>query len=396
MRRKQSASEQPGVNRLGGERGSVLLLSMRKLSRLVAFCTLYEFEDVVARVTDADRIDVVDEATLELSRRTYKVLRGVTRSRALARTVASRPFRARLKRDYDLFLPIFNYPHELYALRSVPDWRERCRFAACFVSEVWVHLLPEYLLELLAEFDHVFIGMQHCVADVQRIIGRPCSYLPVATDVLRFSPGANPSPRVIDVCNIGRRSQTTHAALIDLARARRLFYYYDTFAAGGGSERHQRTFRVHDHEEHRLLLANLLQRSRYYIANRSRVNQPDYTGAHEEISYRFYEGAAAGTVMLGVAPENPGFQEQFNWPDAVIPVPFDCPEIGQVIARLDREPDRLASIARENAAQAARRHDWVHRLGQVFDVLGLSKTEAMLERERRLTSRSTSNRYAVA
>ncbi len=369
--------------RLNAGGGKVLLLSMRGVATLVAYCTLYEFEDVVAQVSGADRIDVGD-ASLEFARRTYKLLRLGSCSRRLAQTLAVRPSTVRLERDYDLFLPVFNHPYELYALQAVPEWRERCRFAACFVSEVWEQYLPGYLLELLSRFDHVFIGMRHCIEDVRRVIGRPCSYLPVAIDVMRFSPWPAPIRRAIDVCNIGRRSAVTHAALLELARARRLCYYFDTFAAGAGSHARDRTFHVRNCQEHRLLLANLLRCSRYYIANRSRVNQPDVTGAREEISYRFYEGAAAGTVMLGEPPETAAFREQFNWPDAVIRVPFDSANIGEVLAGLDADPERLERASRTAAAQAARRHDWVHRLGVVFDTFGLQKTPGMIEREQRL------------
>jgi hypothetical protein len=68
--------------------------------------------------------------------------------------------------DYDLFFPIFNHAHELFALTTVPDWRQRCRVAACFVNELWVQDLPEYLLELLADFDHVFAGVHHVVDEL--------------------------------------------------------------------------------------------------------------------------------------------------------------------------------------------------------------------------------------
>jgi hypothetical protein len=367
-----------------GGGGRVLLLSMRRLATLVAYCTLYEFEDVVARVTGADRIDVGDESALELSRRAYKVVRLASGSAKLARRLAPAPSTVPLNRDYELFLPVFNHTHELYALQTVPNWRERCRYAVCFVSEVWSHLLPEYLLELLSRFDHIFIGMQHCVGDVARIVGRPCSYLPFAADVVRFSPWPAPPVRAIDVCNIGRRSPVTHAALIALARSRQLFYYYDTVASGAGRERAQRSFHVESHEEHRLLLASLLRHSRYYIANRSRVNQPEYTGAHQEIAYRFYEGAAAGTVMLGEPPQTRTFHEQFDWPDAVIQIPFDCPDIAQVLAGLDDDPQRLARARSANAAQAALRHDWLHRLNRIFDTFGLPATEGMREREQEL------------
>lgn len=372
-----------------GPGGPVLLLSMRRLADLVAYCAQYEFEDVITEVTGADRAEATDAAALEFSRRSYKLLRLAGRSRRLAGGLTPRPALQRLQRDYQLFLPIFNHTHELYALRTIPDWRARCRWAACFITEVWSHLLPAYLLELLSEFDHVFIGTRHCVEEVARICGRPCTYLPQAADVLRFSPWPNQPPRSIDVCNIGRRSPLTHESLVAMAAARKIFYYFDTFAGGTGGDPKQRTFRVADPRQHRLLLASLLQRSRYFIANRSRVDEPEHTGGHEEIAGRFYEGAAAGAVLLGEPPNADHFRTQFGWPDAVIRMPFDCPDIERVLAELDADPQRLARIGHENARQAALQHDWLHRLEIVFKTVGMEPTPAMVDRRRRLNDLAT-------
>ena len=367
-----------------GQGRTVLLLSMRRLADLVAYCAQYEFEDVIADVTGADRVEIDNEPALEFSRRAYKLLRLGTGSQRLARTLAPSPSTVRLKCDYELFFPVFNHTHELYALRTVPEWRARSRFAACFITEVWAHLLPVYLVELLSRFDHIFIGTRHCVEEVARITGRPCTYLPQGADVLRFSPWPNRPPREIDVCNVGRRSPVTHEALVSLAAARRIFYYFDTSAGGSGRDHKQRTFRVTDPRQHRLLLASLLQRSRYFIANRSRVNDPDYTGGHEEIAGRFYEGAAAGAVLLGEPPDTEQFRSQFGWRDAVIQIPFNCADIGRVLAELDADPQRLARIGHENARQAALQHDWLHRLEIVFKTLGLELTPPMVERRLRL------------
>jgi hypothetical protein len=356
---------------------------MRRVADLVAFCLQYEFEDVVAQVTGADRVEVGDRQALELSRRAYKLTRLATGSRGFARMMTPRPSTVRLERDYELFFPVFNHAHELFALATIPGWRQRCRVAACFVNEVWTHLLPGYLLELLAEFDHIFLGVRHPVAAVARMVGRPCSYLPLAVDVMRFSALPELPPRTIDVCNIGRRSTATHDALVRLAGARRIFYYYDTVAASGVG-RKQRTFHVDNQGDHRLLLANLLQRSRYFIANRGRVNEPEFTMGRNEISGRFYEGAAAGTVMLGEAPETEEFESQFGWPDAVVQLPFDSPDVGRILAALDEDPGRLARIRRDNMLNAALRHDWVYRLRTVFEAGGLPPTDGMLAREKRL------------
>jgi len=376
-------SAAPLAHLIRGSGGSVLQLSMRRMHDLVAFCLPYEFEDVVADVTGADRVEPENYRALEFARRAYKLLRLTTRSRRLARALAPRPGALRLTRDYELFFPAFNNAFELFSLFSVPDWRQRCRVAACFISEIWANDVPEYLLELLAGFDHLFLGVRHSTQEVARIVGRPCTYLPLAVDVLRFAPQPHAPPRAIDVCNIGRRSPVTHEALLRLARERRIFYYYDTVRASGESGK-QMTFRVNNASEHRLLLASLLQRSRYYLANRARVNEPEIIEGKEEISSRFYEGVAAGAVLLGEAPRSDEFRRQFDWQDAVIRLPFDSPDAAEILAALDADPQRIERIRRENVHHAALRHDWVYRLHTVFDTLGLRPTEAMLAREEKL------------
>ena len=132
------------------------------------------------------------------------------------------------------------------------------------------------------------------------------------------------------------------------------------------------------------MLATILKNSRYLIAHRSYVNRPEFTAGREEVSARFHEGAAAGTVMIGETPRVEEFKRQFDWPDAVISVPFDALEIGRILADLDGDPERLPAIRRNNAWEAALRHDWVYRIKTVFDVLKLAPTEKMAARSAQL------------
>ena len=104
------------------------------------------------------------------------------------------------------------------------------------------------------------------------------------------------------------------------------------------------------------------------------------------MSGRFYEGAAAGAVMIGEPPRLASFAQEFNWPDAVIHVPFDSQDIGDILAALDAEPERLAQIRRSNVTNAALRHDWLHRIRIVFDTFDMPHTAAMLNREQRLNT----------
>jgi Glycosyl transferases group 1 len=364
--------------------GKVLQLSQRQISNLVAYCVAYEFEDTVAAVTSAERIDTTDLPGVEFSRRAYKLARMASGSPGLARRLAPYPRkRVNLDGEFEFFFPMFSHTYELYSLATIHNWRERSRKAACFITEVWSDMLPEYLLELLTDFDHIFLGCRHSVQEVARMTGRPCTYLPVAVDVLRFVPASLDQPRPIDVTYIGRRSHVTHQALLSEAEQQQFFYYYDTVAASGADMK-GRTFHVDNPSEHRRLLSTLLKHSRYFIANRSYINRPEFTAGRDEISPRFYEGAAAGTVMLGEAPRSEEFKRQFDWPDSVIHLPFDSPDIGRILAELNADTERLRAARRNNVREAALRHDWLHRIQVVFDILGLPPTEKMRARAHRL------------
>jgi Glycosyl transferases group 1 len=360
---------------------NVLLLSLRRVEDLVAYCAQYEFEDVIAQVTAADMAAPRSIERVELSRKAYKLVRCISGSRRLARAIAPRWTSLQLRKEYELFLPVFSHVHQLFALRCVPGWRQRCRKAACYITEAWQDRLPgDYLLELLRDFDHVFLGARQVVEIISQRVGRPCSYLPQGVDALLFCPWPDPPARSIDVCNIGRRSPVTHQNLLEAARREPLFYYYDTVKPAAK----QITFRVGDEAEHRFLLANLLKRSRYFIANRARVNEPELVRGHDEIAGRFFEGAAAGAVMLGEAPRVEEFRQRFDWPDAVIPMGFHSSDVKEQIRALNADPERQARIRNDNVYNSLLRHDWVHRLRVIMDAVGVAPTPEMLERRARL------------
>jgi hypothetical protein len=377
-----------------GQAGRALVLSMRRLSDLVGFVAVYEFEDVVVDALAADLGSFADVDQLEGRRRLYKLARYVTGSPRVADSLRVPGPAFRIEKDYDLFLPVFNHPYELFALSAVEGWRKRCRFAACYLCEAWDAQMPRYLVEMLRDFDHVFVGVKTTVDTVQRVCGRPCTYLPMGVDTLRFCPEPGRTRRLIDVCGIGRRSPVTHKALLDLSREKGIFYYYDTIRSGGATK--NVTFHVIDPREHRMLLGNLLKRSRYFIANRAFADRPSMTRGKDEIAARFYEGAAAGTVMLGEPPDSDDFRLQFGWPDAAIATPFHAPAIAEVIAELDADPARVDRCRRESVVQSLLRHDWVYRLRAILEVAGIPEPTGLKEREARLRAAAEAVRRATA
>jgi hypothetical protein len=376
---------EPAHTALGAQSTSVLLLSMREMAKLVGYCALYEFEDVLSGLVDADVLAPASLNSLEFSRRAYRLTRYLTGSRHLAHSLRPRLGEVGLTTDYELFLPVFNHPHELFTLTAARGWRKRSRLAACYLCEAWDGRLPGYLLELLRDFDHVFVGVKSAVESISRITRRPCSYLPMGVDALRFCPYPLLPNRAIDVCGIGRRSGVTHAALLDWARRADLFYYYDTMQYSHNAIfGRQFTFHVNNPREHRLLLASLLKRTRYFIANRAWANLTTWTGGADEIPARFYEGTAAGAILLGDPPRTDDFRAQFAWPDAIVPMPFDAPDVAGVIAQLDADPARTARIRTDNVVNALLRHDWVYRVRSILETLGLPPTPGVVAREERL------------
>ncbi len=362
---------------------------MREIADLVAFCCLYEFEDVISEIDAVDIFKPASYDDIQFSRKIYKLAKYLTKSSRIANFIVPIKKPVILQKDYQLFFPIFNSPFELFALPYLQNWRNKSQKAVCYIAEVWQENIPtcKYLLELLKDFDHIFLSVSNMTEEIAKITGRPCTYLPPGVDALKFSPYPLNPHRSIDVCSLGRRSSITHKALLDIAQQRKFFYYHDTVKIKDpqmkNNDKHQ-TFRVNNPQEHRNVLANIIKRSRYFIANRANANEPYLTKGKEEIGYRFFEGAAAGSIMIGDPPKTEKFQQYFDWEDSVIEIPFDAPNIGDIIAELDAQPKRLERIRRDNVMNSLLRHDWVHRLRTVFEAVDLKPTENMLLREAKL------------
>ena len=352
----------------------VLLLSQRVLADQVANACLYEFEDCVSGFADVDIVTATRSPVLP--GKIYKLARRCRAPREFARIAAFRRNIAVPADDYDLLLAVFDNYRQVASVHMIKELRRRCRKLICFFPEIWPKdfLQRNEILELFDAFDHIFIGVDHCIDALTKIVEKPCSNLHPAVDALRFCPQW-PASRCIDVCYIGRRSAVTHDALLRFAGDRNLLYYYDTIKG---------PLRFARHRDHRRLLASLIQRSRYFIVNYAKINAPDHTGGVQEVGYRFFEGAAGGAVMVGRPPANAAYKRLFPYPDAVFEVPFDAPEIADVILELNANFDRTERSRRANLVHALRHHDWVHRYGEMLAAVGLRPTAAMAERRAQL------------
>ena len=358
------------------QKSRVALFSHRELNKHVAHCFIYEFEDLVADVENTSIFAPTN--SLNKLRKINTLANLFTKSTRFANLITPQFNPIVFQEEYELFFAVFSHPFEVFDLNYLShNWRNNCQKAVCYLIEVWDIFLQgrEFLLEPLKKFDHIFLGVRNGVEKVAQVTGRPCSYLPPSIDTLKFCPYPVLPHRGIDVLSIGRRSPITHQALLDISQRKDLFYYYDTI----------RNLEAINNQEHRSLVSNLTKRSRYFIANRPNVDENHKTKGKEELGYRFFEGAAAGTVMLGEHPTHEEFYKHFDWQDAVIRIPFDASEIGNIIAELDEQPERLARIRKDNVVNSLLRHDFVYRWREILNKVDIEPTPKMLARETALS-----------
>jgi hypothetical protein len=358
----------------------VLMPTYRLLEPIVSWASGYEFEDVICAVDDVDLVAVENVQPKPFPWEEKLLSRARTWAGIDIRRMP-RPKKVSARGDYEVFFIHVMTPGQLLVLDSIQGWQESCRTKVCWVEELWVDMLQyTKLLEPLRQFDHVFVGHVPTPAPLSKMIDRKCSFLSPGVDALRFCPYPNPPARMIDFYSIGRRSPATHQSLLEYAKRRDGFtYLYDSARA--------MTF-VADHAEHRERTASLIKRSRYFLADRAKANVPDQTKGSQVFGPRYFEGAAAGSVLVGATPKCDTFEAYFDWPDAVIPLEYGSTDIADVIDELDADPNRVSRARQANVTNMLRRHDWADRWATVLETLGLDRRPALTERQGELARRA--------
>ena len=352
----------------------VLVFSLRNIfPKDLCRCPHYEFEDIICGIDSAvllapalDPYSARSKLAMRLAYHTPVTLNpGIRKLQA--------------KTTYDIFFTVcagLATPYDLLMINAVRNLRDMCKTSVCLVDELWAQQMSKHrhFLRLLADFDVILLYYSQTVKPLSEQIGRRCVFLPPGIDAIVFCPHPNPPKRVIDVYSMGRRSELTHQRLLRMAEESGLFYLHDSIAG---------TLAINS-KEHRALFANIAKRSRYFIVNPGKIDRPDERGNQIEASNRYYEGAASGAVLVGERPENEEFQKLFDWPDAVIQLPYGSCDIDAVMKDLDGDPERQDRIRRTSVAQTLMRHDWVYRWETVLKTVDLEPMQGVLERKERL------------
>jgi hypothetical protein len=359
------------TKRMESRKPRVLLVSQRNIFMNPFRCPNYEFEHLISEMDSVEFLAPQPGRSFSFSTRIAQRL-----ARDLNIYINPGLPRTELKENYDLFFVACTFPRDLLNIKGIENWRDRCKTAVCWLNEIWASEVYNNTasLKLLSKFDYVIVNCSQSVKAVDGAIGGKCLYLNPAVDALVFCPYPESPRRVIDVYSIGRRPAELHGSLLRMGKENRIFYVYDSI---NGEQ-------VMNTDQHRLLLANMAKRSRYFIVNPGKIDCPEETNRQSEVGPRYFEGASSGTIMIGEYPRNKVFEETFHWPDAVVHLPYGSGEIETIIKELDSQPERQEMIRKNNVVQSLLHHDWVYRWEEILKLAGLEPMPELLERKERL------------
>jgi len=362
----------PGTEQTERGNSRILLFSHKNIyEQQVWRCPFREFERILQEVDSMDVLAPQAKSWYDTGKRAALRL-----GEMVAVPVNPGVPEVRIEREYDLFITVCEKVSELLHMKAIRGLKEKCRKSVLWLPEFYFKDIPTFksCVEVLKQFDYV-IFMFVASDPFLPFVRGASRYMPAGIDALNFCPYPHPPARSIDVLSIGRRAQPTHQALIRMARDEGKFYLYDTLDG----------LNAINLDEHRLMMANLAKRSRYFIVSPGKFDRPEETGGTSEFGYRYFEAASAGTIMIGMRPyNNKEFDRIFTWPDAVLEVPFTNDSIVSTIHEFDKDPERQTRLRQTNITQCLLHHDWVYRWESILDWVGMQPLPALAKRKHAL------------
>ncbi len=235
--------------------------------------------------------------------------------------------------------------------------------------------------QLFSGFDHLFSGIGNHVDVLSDSFGVETKYLPMAANILGVAarPYDGPGDRPIAVNAFGRQHPATLNAICDRLNhpgSDDLVYYTNLLAMGEAK----------DLPRYRNMFWQFLRKSRLSVAFDHVYTTPDKKDSY--VGPRWFEALAAGTVVIGKAPPSPDCARLLDWTDATIDLSDDPETAADEVLALLEDTDRLRQASRRTLVEMARRHDWSHRLIEMFEELGLDTPKSLQDRCDRLTVRA--------
>jgi hypothetical protein len=251
---------------------------------------------------------------------------------------------------------------ENYRLDLFRGWEDCARYKVLYVFDT---LPSQYdcLRRLLSDSRwNLCIGsFNDAVPVLERLTGRKWHHVDQAVAVDLFKP-ATVEERVIHFSAYGRRHPAIHEAVLEFAETHGLYYDFTM---------HERPHPTADPMTVYRQFAWHLSHSLFTFSWPVELTNPARAGSLSPITCRWFEAAAAGTVVLGQAPRNRHFEELFGR-DFVTPISPDGSRIS-IMKQLESvwsSRFHLAQQALDRRASLAPILGWsarVERMSQLID-----------------------------
>jgi hypothetical protein len=336
---------------------SIVLLS-RRSSPFNGWVAIDEFEDLLA---DLDKVRIISPLLRKsLPGRLAKIHNGLFGHFHRSKDVDTKA---------ELLLVVARAPGDLRMIYSIANARRRFRYIAGYVIDSY---FTEGFESSVKNYDHIFSTTQEGADFVRARFGVPSSILRQGFDCLNW---ANVDPmRCIDLIGFGRQPPSFHREFqrsFHTSRSDFLYLHSPIGSLQGAAVWDERP-----------MILKLMQRSKMSLAFHLLVEpQGLRPRAAYFVTSRWFESLATGCVVVGRRPPGQMTIEMFSWPDALIELP-DAPSDGaEMIRTMASDTSFLWKTRIRNVIEMCRRHDWRHRIREMYNCFNLtlpSRLEAEL------------------
>jgi len=355
----------------------IALITQRDVSlgtgRQVAYGTWSEAEDVLIEASDIDLVRLsmpIEHPRIRMRRslgRRWRHIRGPS-GRLPGLIGPNDPSRV-LSGRYDVAIFLAFATWDLQLLERLQALRRHADRVVVWFFETWPSSYADgrVAYEPFSSVDEVFVALEGAVEPLAETIKRDVTYLPMATDTLRFSPERPETERPVDLIGIGRRRGEQHDAMLRWAAERDRFYLYDTTTID----------RPRDYRRHRDTIGHWYANSKLAVCNYGKSDQRELIGDLRIMPGRLWESLASGAGMVGLPPDE-AMQRLVLGRTVVEPMPESAEDLPIFLEEMvARHGPREAAA---NIRLALNAHDWAHRWTNLFEHLDLPAPDGLQSR----------------
>jgi hypothetical protein len=316
---------------------------------------LEDFQDEIARITGASFVEIPRRMGFANLGRKFPI---GTRYAGLRRFLRSRSFSV----SADILWVVLMGP-ENWELDLCRDWGHKVGFKILYLFDTMERQISAVRKVLeSSKWDLTITSFSGAVPHLESQTQRKWHCVPQGVKLDRFRP-SDETPRMIDFCSYGRRLGRIHASVKRFCESASLHYDYTTTAGLRPDTKPQ---------EHYTLYAWHLKHSIFNLCWPVELTTPGRVQSFSPITCRWFEAAASGSVVVGKAPQDPGFTELFG-PDPVIEVDAGLSSEGLHAVWRNLWESRFAHLefARRRYRDYSPQWSWERRVQDILKLAGL-------------------------